>query len=101
MNDTVWNRYGYVTTCRLRYYRTVLFVPVPYKYIDQCKDTYCKGREVPCIPVQAKQRKGCQTLPVYMAYRSEAKQSAVSRRRRMFSSIGRSPAVSRTVSVGG
>jgi hypothetical protein len=46
-------------------------------------------------------RKGCQTLPVYMAYRSEAKQSAVSRRRRMFSSIGRSPAVSRTVSVGG
>jgi hypothetical protein len=31
-----------------------------------------------------KLRKGCQTLPVYMAYRSEAKQSAVSRRRRMF-----------------
>jgi hypothetical protein len=54
MNDTVWNRYGYVTTCRLRYYRTVLFVPVPYKYIDQCKDTYCKGEWVPCIPVQAK-----------------------------------------------
>jgi hypothetical protein len=22
---------------------TVQYVPVPYKYIDQCKDTYCKG----------------------------------------------------------
>jgi hypothetical protein len=53
MNDTVWNRYGYVTTCRLRYYRTVLFVPVPYKYIDQCKDTV-REEWVPCIPVQAK-----------------------------------------------
>jgi hypothetical protein len=31
--------------------RTVLFVPVPYKYIDQCKDTYW-GREWH-IPVQA------------------------------------------------
>jgi hypothetical protein len=25
----------------------VLFVPVPYKYIDQCKDTYCGEEGVP------------------------------------------------------
>jgi hypothetical protein len=44
MNDTVWNRVWIRYYFRLRYYRTVLFVPVPYKYIDQCKDTYCKGK---------------------------------------------------------
>jgi hypothetical protein len=43
---------------------------------------------------KGKIKERCQTLPVYMAYRSEVKQSAVSRRRRMFSPIGRSPAVS-------
>jgi hypothetical protein len=98
--DTVWNRYGYVTTCRLRYVQYIIGTVQVQIYIDQCKDTYCKGREwVPCIPVKLKER--MPNIAVYMAYRSKRKQSAVSRRRRMFSSIGRSPAVSRTVSVGG
>jgi hypothetical protein len=89
MNDMEYGRYGYVTTCRLRYYRTVLFVPVMQRQIDQCKDTYCKGREWFSIHTGKLKGRMPNIAGIYGIV-LESEQSAVLRRRRMFS-LGRSP----------
>jgi hypothetical protein len=69
----------------------------PYKYIDQCKDTYCKGRVGTMHTGKLKERMP-NIAGIYGIVRSET-ECVASRRRRMPQLV--SPAVSRTVSVGG
>jgi hypothetical protein len=71
-------------------------------HIDQCKDTYCKGREA-CTGTH-KGNKLKERMPniagIYgVSFGSETESVVASASN--FPSIGRSPAVSRTVSVGG